>query len=72
MGGTIKTLTVKRDAVGRLWLVFSVLEKIDLPEASTGHSGGFDFGLKDFLVDNEAKRYESPQFYSRGFAKRDT
>src|SRR5690242_16721858 len=26
MDGQIKTLTVKRDAVGRLWLVFSVIE----------------------------------------------
>ena len=28
LGGVIKTLTVKRDKVGRLWLVFSVIEKI--------------------------------------------
>src|SRR5262245_5536173 len=44
MGGVIKTLTVKRDRVGRLWLVFSVLEKIVIPKTSTGQSGGFDFG----------------------------
>jgi putative transposase len=28
VGGQIKTLTVKRDAVGRLWLAFSVIEKM--------------------------------------------
>src|SRR5579859_1238958 len=37
MGGLLKTLTVKRDSVGRLWLFFSVLEKIEIPKTSTGH-----------------------------------
>ena len=69
IGGQIKTLTVKRDSVGRLWLVFSVIEKIVIPEASTGHSGGFDFGLKDFLVDDKNRRYASPQFYKQGLRK---
>jgi putative transposase len=69
MGGIVKTLTVKRDRVGRLWLVFSVLEKISAPEASTGKSGGFDFGLKDFLVDDEGRRYASPEFYKQELHK---
>src|SRR5688572_24189534 len=44
MQGDIKTVTVKRDAAGRLWICFSVVEKIELPkETSTGQSGGFDF-----------------------------
>jgi putative transposase len=66
IAGQIKTLTVKRDAAGRLWLVFSVVETIVVPEASTGQSGGFDFGLKDFLVDDKGRRYASPQFYKQG------
>lgn len=69
MAGVIKTLTVKRDSVGRLWLVFSVLEQIDIPETSTGQSGGFDFGLSDFLIDNGGRRYASPQFYKQGLRK---
>jgi putative transposase len=69
IGGVIKTLTVKRDSVGRLWLVFSVIEKMSIPEASTGQSGGFDFGLKDFLVDDQNRRYASPQFYKQGLRK---
>ncbi|MBC7815126.1 MAG: transposase, partial [Burkholderiales bacterium] len=60
IGGQIKTLTVKRDAVGRLWLVFSVIETISMGEVSTGKSGGFDFGLKTFLTDNEGRGYSSP------------
>src|SRR5262249_41756997 len=65
MAGRIKTLTVKRDKVGRLWLVFSVLEQMVVPEASTGKSGGFDFGLKRFLVDDQGRAYDSPLFYTR-------
>ena len=66
MGGHIKTLTVKRDSVGRLWLSFSVLERLEVPQTSTGNAGGFDWGLKDFLVDDEDIHYDSPEFYRQG------
>lgn len=61
--GEIKTLTVKRDSVGRLWLIFSVVENMTIGEARTGKSGGFDFGLKTFLTDDEGRARSSPQFY---------
>jgi putative transposase len=67
--GQIKTLTVKRDTIGRLWLVFSVVEKLSIEEASTGKSGGFDFGLKTFLTDDEGRAYSSPQFFAQGLRK---
>ena len=66
LNGAIKTLTIKRDAAGRLWAVLSVIEKVFVPETRTGHIGGFDFGLKDFLVDTEGRRYASPQFFKQG------
>ena len=69
MGGDIKTLTVKRDTVGRLWLVFSVVEKRVIGGVSTGKSGGFDFGLKTFLTDDEGRAYCSPQFFAQGIRK---
>jgi putative transposase len=69
MGGQIKTLTVKRDSVGRLWLIFSVIEKVATGEARTGQSGGFDFGLKTFLTDDEGKSHSSPLFYTRTLRK---
>ncbi len=69
IGGQVKTLTVKRDAVGRLWLVFSVVENITLNEISTGQSGGFDFGLKTFLTDDAGRAHSSPLFYSSTLAK---
>src|SRR6266851_10530768 len=69
LGGKVKTLTVKRDKLGRLWLVISVTEKILIPETSTGQSGGFDFGLKDFLVDDQDIHHDSPQFFKKELRK---
>ncbi len=69
MGEQIKTHTIKRDAVGRLWLVFSVVEKMTIGEARTGQSGGFDFGLKTFLTDDEGRAHSSPQFFAQGIRK---
>jgi len=69
MNGQIKTLTVKRDNVGRFWLVFSVVEAISVEQVSTGKSGGFDFGLKTFLTNDEGHAYISPQFYAQGMHK---
>ncbi len=65
IGGQIKTLTVKRDAGGRWWLVFSVVENLQVGQSSTGKSGGFDFGLKTFLVDDAGKSYGNPQFFAQ-------
>ncbi len=66
IGGQIKTLTVKRDSLGRLWLFFSVVESISIKQTSTGKSGGFDFGLKTFLTDDEARPHSSPQVFAQG------
>ncbi|MFN8419445.1 MAG: transposase [Anaerolineae bacterium] len=69
IGGQIKTLTIKRDSVGRLWLVFSVVEELQIEQASTGKSGGFDFGLKSFLTDDEGRSYSHPQFFAQSIRK---
>src|SRR5690349_3887144 len=69
MKGKVKTLTVKRDSVGRLWLFFSVVEDLTMNEARTGKSGGFDFGLKTFLTDDEGRAHSSPQFYLQSIRK---
>jgi putative transposase len=61
--GEIKTVTVKRDHAGRLFVCLSVIEEVSLPvEASTGKIGGFDFGLKTFLTDDDGGAYQSPEF----------
>ena len=70
INGTIKTVTVKRDNAGRLFVCLSVIEEVNLPvEVSTGKIGGFGrsvasrhFGLKTFLTDDEGNGYQSPEF----------
>jgi putative transposase len=69
IGGQIKTLTIKRDAVGRLWLIFSVVEEQTVLKSSTGKSGGFDFGLKTFLTNDEGRPATSPQFFAQNIRK---
>jgi len=60
--GCIKTVTVKRDAVGDLWLCFSVRLERTPPEVTPSHAAGFDFGLKTFLTVSDGTQIESPQF----------
>jgi putative transposase len=68
--GEIKTVTIKRDSVGELWICFSVVEKIEPPESvSTGKSGGFDFGLKHFLTNDEGQVKHAPEFYRQGMRR---
>jgi putative transposase len=59
--GQIKTVTVKRDNLGHLWLCLSTIQEVDeLGKASAGRIGGFDFGLKTFLTDHNGHEYQSP------------
>lgn len=67
--GQIKAMMVKRDRVGRLWLVFRVFLKMVIGESSTGKSGGFDFGLTTFIVDDENIGSTSPQFFTQNIRK---
>jgi putative transposase len=68
--GVVKTLTVKRDAAGRLWLFFSVIEQVVIPEiALPCHTAGFDFGLKTFLTDHNGTAYPSGQFHMQAARK---
>ncbi len=61
--GEIKTVTIKRDNLGQLWVCFSVVQELPEPVVtSTGQSGGFDFGLKSFLTGSDGRTYHSPQF----------
>lgn len=63
VGEEIKTVTVKRDSAGRLFVCFSVIEEVNPASAvSTGKIGGFDFGLKTFLTDDEDGTFKSPEF----------
>jgi putative transposase len=60
--GEIKTVTIKRDACGYLWICFSVEKKTPTPELPrTGDAVGLDFGLKDFLVTSDGDRIQAPE-----------
>ena len=63
--GCIKTVTVKRDCAGDLWLCFSVRQDVTMPEVAPSHIAGFDFGLKTFLTVSDGTTIKSPQFLHR-------
>jgi putative transposase len=61
--GKIKTLTIKRTALGELFMVIVVDNELE-PEikSTTGKIAGFDFGLKTFLTCSDGTLIDSPQF----------
>jgi putative transposase len=67
--GKVKTLTIKRTALGELFMVV-VVETESEPEAKSEPSriAGFDFGLKSFLTGSEGFSIESPQFFKQSLA----
>lgn len=67
LNGKVKTVTIKRDKLGHLWVCFSVIEQFTPEdEISTGQSGGFDFGLRTFLTDEQGRAWMSPLFFYQG------
>jgi putative transposase len=68
--GDIKTLTVKRNHKGELFIIFSVEQEMKLKVGfKTGKEAGFDFGLTTFLVDSDGKKFISPQYLSESYQK---
>ncbi|MCX6044553.1 MAG: RNA-guided endonuclease TnpB family protein [Chloroflexi bacterium] len=66
----IKTVTVKRDTLGNLYLYFVVQEEINQNnQRMTGNSAGFDFGLKVFLKPSVGKDIESPLYFCEAMAE---
>jgi putative transposase len=61
--GNIKTLTIKRDKLGDIY-IYAVTDADNLKVAPrTGEIVGFDFGLKTFLTASNGKDIESPLFF---------
>lgn len=58
----VKTVTIKRDALGNLYIYFVVQEEIEVPDRQGNISVGFDFGLKTFLKASDGEEYHSPLF----------
>jgi putative transposase len=60
--GKVKTLTIKRDALGDLYACFSLDIKTEpVSRTTTGKSAGFDFGLKTFLVGSDGSEIHASQ-----------
>ena len=59
--GEVKTVTIKRDRCGDLWVCFSVVQDVQPTIPQTGSAVGIDFGLKDFLTMSDGQTVESPQ-----------
>jgi len=66
----IKTVTVKRDSLGKLYLYFVIeTEPNQNQQTMTGNSVGFDFGLKTFLTPSIGEAIESPLYYWAAMAE---
>ena len=64
--GTVKTVTIKRDAVGDLWICFACEEKDQhqvIPRL--GNAVGYDFGLKNYLTPAQGDPISSPRFFEQ-------
>ena len=68
--GDIKTLTVKRNHKGEIFIIFSVKQEMK-PKIGfgTGETAGFDFGLGTFLVDSEGRKFSSPGYLNDSFER---
>ena len=61
--GKVKTVTVKQDAVGDIYVYLCCDTQCEPVEARTGKSVGFDFGLKTFLTASDGHDITSPDFF---------
>lgn len=66
--GQIKTVTVKRDALGDIYISFSceVSQEIQAKKTTSDKIVGFDFGLKTFLTSSDGLIIHAPEPFKRG------
>jgi putative transposase len=65
ISGKVKTVTIKRDSLGDIYVYFVTDAKELEVETRTGKRVGFDFGLKKFLKASDGKDIESQLFFAR-------
>ena len=63
--GKVRTVTVKRDAVGDIYIYLACDVQSASVESRTGKSVGFDFGLKTFLTSSDGHDINSPDFFEQ-------
>ena len=64
IGGKVKTVTIKRDKLGDIYVYLVTDAKKFEIETRTGKSVGFDFGLKVFLTASDGRDVTSPLFFA--------
>ena len=68
--GIIKTVTIKRDALGELYVYFSCLVAPQpLSRVMTGKSAGFDFGLTTYLTGSGGSERHAPQPFKQALTQ---
>lgn len=68
--GSIRTVTIKRDAYGDYWLCLTTNYIDTEPLQTTGESVGADFGMKDaFLTLSNGEKIQSPQFLKQSLTQ---
>jgi len=63
--GKIKTLTVKREASGKWFAVFSVDTPKEIPKENRGEAIGIDLGLKTFATLSNEMKIDNPRHFKR-------
>lgn len=66
--GTVKTVTVKRDTLGDIYIYVVCQQEQNEVLARTGKSVGFDFGLKRFLTASDGNDIDSPEFFRKNMS----
>ena len=61
--GKIKTVTIKRDNVGDIYIYLVCDVQSEIVKPRTGKSVGLDFGLKQFLTGSDGQDIKSPYFF---------
>lgn len=63
--GTIKTITIRRNATGKWYVCFSCdnVPERKLPESD--RAVGIDVGIKSFLVDSDGNRVNNPAYFRK-------
>ena len=61
--GNVKTVTVKVDTLGDVYLTVVTDDVVSEVAPKTGKAAGFDFGIKTLFTSSEGITHESPEFY---------
>ena len=63
MEGIIKTVTVKRNPLGEIFLFVVCEQEVNQVLPRAGKAVGYDFGLKHFLTADDGSTIDSPEWY---------